>query len=1084
MKKLFLILIILLALLLPFLALAAPPNAATKSNGYWFVNTNVYLPELSRVWNSNFSMVTNGFRDVSNRLNSISLTNSGSNFNTVNVTSWVNILTAPASNSHAARYIDVINTSNGVLTVIAATSNALASSLTNATNTLWGWTTNRIASLSNALGTMAWQNSNLVVIRGGFITNTTIHPTNFVAANGIGIHYSGLSVIFSNSAIGGGGSNAFNSTQFDTNTGTVAIKSSAVVSNMTNIGALTILNSATSSVRRLDIGNDAGTIQTRISASGTKSSIYGSNLSDPVFEMYYATRALAPGVDGQLLGSNGLRWMLIGTNSDIHFSSLAGSGATLTNTSLRGNTVIVDGLFTIITNSFGGVTFYSNPDGDIMSFQNADITFHGQSTFNFLPWSTAVPSLGQDLVNKTYVDGTFVLQLNGTSTNQVIIGGRATNISSLTTSNLYLGTNMVTNGQALVVSGTNSDGSFIVRSTNFPSGGSGIGTNVIVNGVEVRPARFTNSGSVTWGTNANGDIQATAASGTTNFGQVILSNTPTLNSNGVRLLELTALSNAATAYSTNASNMLRLDINTTSNLLVTTSNALAGYSTNASNMLRLDLNTVSNMVVVGSNALFSYSTNASNMLRLDLITVSNLIGSSGTNFIPLTNGTGLGTILTNANRIQTTNLALLAGSGTAGSAVVASDTTGALVLTNVLSVERLTNVTIGTTNIFFDRLDQTPSAGQFLAVSSSSGEVVLTNAPSANIVMNPTQFDNAGSQTNIKSGAQLSNIVHTGTLLATNTPVIDFNKVAEMRQAGSKLIIWRPLGGYGWAFDTNSGAWEPNAGGQPVGSTNAAIGNVLVQPNGTGGYSNLPGLKINTPTDGLYTTNIVEVFGSNGARIFSIASNSTIRASNSVGVATLDVASGSTNAMQVWRDGSNNIMAMMSTNGPLTLFSGSGQPPLAIKAANTTTNILTVTTNGYLLLTNPLGGANYSRIQWDGTHYIESYPAATVIRVIANGGTHTYQQQFFQSAGYLRTTYLEASTATIPAAAVGVSYIGSSNATTGSGINGAITMKDGATNGYQFGGFTNNGGTNYMVWWTNASGTAWGRALVPFVPSF
>lgn len=54
------------------------------------------------------------------------------------------------------------------------------------------------------------------------------------------------------------------------------------------------------------------------------------------------------------------------------------------------------------------------------------------------------------------------------------------------------------------------------------SSGSGLGTNIFVNGLLSQPARLTNSATVTWSTNANGDITATSAGGSvTNSAMVV-----------------------------------------------------------------------------------------------------------------------------------------------------------------------------------------------------------------------------------------------------------------------------------------------------------------------------------------------------------------------------------------------------------------------------------------------------------------------------------------------------------------------------------------------------------------------------------
>ena len=63
-------------------------------------------------------------------------------------------------------------------------------------------------------------------------------------------------------------------------------------------------------------------------------------------------------------------------------------------------------------------------------------------------------------------------------------------------------------------------------------GGSGSGTNVFVNNVLIQPAKLTNSATVTWSTNSNGDIVAAAAiSGITNSSMVIGYSSWTANPN-------------------------------------------------------------------------------------------------------------------------------------------------------------------------------------------------------------------------------------------------------------------------------------------------------------------------------------------------------------------------------------------------------------------------------------------------------------------------------------------------------------------------------------------------------------------------
>jgi len=114
---------------------------------------------------------------------------------------------------------------------------------------------------------------------------------------------------------------------------------------------------------------------------------------------------------------------------------------------------------------------------------------------------------GTDVANISNGLFTVYSDLTVTSPKVVSIGGQSrTNWPSV-----VAGTNVVitTNGTAFQVNVT-------------AGSGGGMGTNLFVNNVLIQPAKLTNSTTVTWSTNANGDIVATAPGGSvTNSAMVV-----------------------------------------------------------------------------------------------------------------------------------------------------------------------------------------------------------------------------------------------------------------------------------------------------------------------------------------------------------------------------------------------------------------------------------------------------------------------------------------------------------------------------------------------------------------------------------
>jgi len=128
----------------------------------------------------------------------------------------------------------------------------------------------------------------------------------------------------------------------------------------------------------------------------------------------------------------------------------------------------------------------------IVTGTSAQIKVEGTLTVD-LPWSSGVTFAGGSVINTTSNTVYFA---------QALTSLRITN-----------------NPGSGVIVARGSDGSLYV--TNI-TGGVGNGTNIFVNGTLIQPARLTNTASVTWTTNANGDIVATAtntiAFDTTQFG--------------------------------------------------------------------------------------------------------------------------------------------------------------------------------------------------------------------------------------------------------------------------------------------------------------------------------------------------------------------------------------------------------------------------------------------------------------------------------------------------------------------------------------------------------------------------------------
>ncbi len=203
------------------------------------------------------------------------------------------------------------------------------------------------------------------------------------------------------------------------------------------------------------------------------------------------------------------------------------------------------------------------------------------------------------------VDGTLVVTPNladsseldptATSTNityAIVSESIATNKINTTFQHLLLNQYRVNNltnwflgitNSATVTWATNANGDW--AATASASGGGGLGTNLFVNNVLLQPAKLTNSATVTWGTNANGDIIATAAAGSSGLGTNIFVN-------GV-LLQPAYLTNSAEVFiSTNGNGHIVFDVNDwegfwsdLTNSLVASNNIAFAYDTSNNKLM-------------------------------------------------------------------------------------------------------------------------------------------------------------------------------------------------------------------------------------------------------------------------------------------------------------------------------------------------------------------------------------------------------------------------------------------------------------------------------------------------------------------
>jgi len=171
----------------------------------------------------------------------------------------------------------------------------------------------------------------------------------------------------------------------------------------------------------------------------------------------------------------------------------------------------------------GGTTSSGGGSGSIVTVKSGS----AMSTANFVASSEVDPTQAGANISLALVDGSIPTnRLAPAAISYLLNRGNHTGTepwSVLTSTPTTRGGYGITDAQPLmgwtnVVAGTNISLStnlnvLTIASTATVSGGGGAGTNIFVNNLLKQPARLTNSSTVTWTINGNGDIEAAASGG-------------------------------------------------------------------------------------------------------------------------------------------------------------------------------------------------------------------------------------------------------------------------------------------------------------------------------------------------------------------------------------------------------------------------------------------------------------------------------------------------------------------------------------------------------------------------------------------
>lgn len=180
-------------------------------------------------------------------------------------------------------------------------------------------------------------------------------------------------------------------------------------------------------------------------------------------------------------------------------NGLTNNNGVVTTTLLAGSNV------TLSTNSVGQITIASTggAGGSSVFVNGAFQTAPNLTNSSELSVSVAGTNVTYTIVANSIatnkIDATFYAWVNGKQSALSFTNG-VTNSAGVVNAALIAGSNITlsTNAGAITIAST-------------ASGSGGLGTNIFVNNVLKQPARLTNSATVTWSVNGNGDIEAAAS---------------------------------------------------------------------------------------------------------------------------------------------------------------------------------------------------------------------------------------------------------------------------------------------------------------------------------------------------------------------------------------------------------------------------------------------------------------------------------------------------------------------------------------------------------------------------------------------